>query len=414
MKRIPFIFVLLVILFSLSVYPASASNASGSFASTASGNAFGDFTSIVTSLAKTTSGPTAPVSLGCNQAPTTVTNSASISSGQMANSGSAQTMVTSSRTATSASVQASSDIQNLSLLSGSITANKIHVAVSSTATTTGATSANNSTFSGLTVAGLSEDPAPNTRKDLPGIGYVILNEQYGPVNGSSSTSIRVNAIDVHITLGLLAGSEIVIGSASSGETRTVQPAVVGAYAYGLYANGLTGPGSTSIGPVSPAGIGCTGGSVQNSASGFDSPNISNSGGVSSSAYGQITPSDANAASQTTLSNIDLLAGLISAEKVTVTANADWNGAGSRSGSMTLTYGKANGTSLSRSPSPNTRIDLPELGYVIVNERYGSNNATGGTEDVIAFDIHITVSDILGLENGSRIIIGFATASASSY
>ncbi len=249
---------------------------------------------------------------------------------------------------------------------------------------------------------------------FPCVGYVILNEQAGPVNGPSATSIRVNGIDVHITVGLFAGSQIVIGHVSSGETRTLQPAVVGAYAYGLYASGLAGPGSTSIGPISPVTIGCTGGSAQNSASGFQSPLIGSLGTVSTSASGQITSLEAKATGQATVSNVNLLTGIISGDRVTVIAKAEWDGTGSRSGSMTLTNGKVNGRSVSSSPPPNTRINLPGIGYVIENEQYGSNNATSAAENVIAFDIHITMSNRLGLQEGTHIVMGFATASASRY
>jgi len=63
--------------------------------------------------------------------------------------------------------------------------------------------------------------------------------------------------------------------------------------------------------------------------------------------------------------------------------------------------------------PNTRINLAGIGYVIVNEQYGSSNAPGAAETVIAFDIYITQSNSLGLPKGARILVGVATASAMS-
>ena len=62
----------------------------------------------------------------------------------------------------------------------------------------------------------------------------------------------------------------------------------------------------------------------------------------------------------------------------------------------------------------TRINLPGLGYMIVNEQYGSSNATGATESVIAFDIYVTRSNSLGLANGTRIVSGYSIAKANSY
>jgi hypothetical protein len=410
------IFSLLATLFSLMLLSPLAASvySSSSFPGVPQGYAYGDYASIAVGQNTVTSGPTAPVELGCSTTPGTLTNSASISLGSLVSVGSARSTITVNRTATSASVQVTSDTQNLNLLGGLITSTRIQASALSTASSTGATSTVSSTFTGLNVAGTPTDPAPNTRENLPGVGYVILNEQYGPINGSEATSASVNAMDIHITLGLSAGSRIVIGHASSGEKRTAQPFVVSAYAYGLYASGLASSGSTSLGPVSPAEIGCTGGSSQNSVSAFNAPLVGSSGSMSSSASGQITSSDVNATSQASVSNLNLLGALISAGNVTVTANADWNSTGSRSGSMKLTNGKTNGTPLGSSPLPNSRVNLPGLGYVVINEQYGGSSSSGASETVIAFDIYITQSNLLGLPKGARIVIGLATARTASY
>jgi hypothetical protein len=409
--------ILLVTLFALLLLPIYIASASSSFPSIPEAYAYGNYATTITSTNKTIIGPTAPVGSDCKPTPTTLTNSTGISLGSLGGSGNVQTMITISDTATSATVVASSDVENLTILNGSIRSARIHVAVSSTATAAGATSSNNTTFSGLSIAGqsISDTPAPDTRKELPGLGFVILNEQIGPVNGPDATSISVNAIDVHLTVGPFAGTNIVIGHANSSETRTAQPVVVNANAFGLYANGLAGPGSASYGPVSPVRIACTGGSDQNSTNGFTSPVLGKSGTVNSSAFGEITSSGATATSQSTISNLELLSFLITADKVTVIANANWNGIeGFRSGSMRLLNGKAGGKVLPSSPLPNQRIDLPGIGFVIVNEQFGSSNSSGAVENVIAFDIHVTQSNSAGLPINARIIVCSASASAFSY
>jgi hypothetical protein len=309
----------------------------------------------------------------------------------------------------------SSDIQNLTLLGSLITADKIHTAVSSTATAAGTTSTNNSTFTGLRIAGLPVNPAPNTRRDLPLVGYVILNEQSGPVNGLNATSISVNALDLHITLGPNAGSQVIIGHANSSETRTLQPIIAVGYAYGNYSSGLVGPASTSIGPTAFARTACTGGSIQNSTNVLTLPLIGSLGATNSSAFGQITATGATAKGQTTISKSSLAPLLITADQVTVVANAALSSTGgSRSASMTVTNGKVAGSPLPNSPSPNQRINLPGIGYVIVNEQFGSNNSSSAVENVIGFDIHITQAGVPGLSQGARIIVGFASATTTSY
>ena len=59
--------------------------------------------------------------------------------------------------------------------------------------------------------------APNTRMDLPGVGYVVLNEQTVTGDGISSSSMTVNMIHVYLRDALtgVTTGEIVVGSAQS-------------------------------------------------------------------------------------------------------------------------------------------------------------------------------------------------------
>ncbi len=364
-------------------------------------------------------GPSVPVALSCTTPPATntITNSGlALSGNSLVSSGSATSTITINRTATSLSVQTSEDIHNLSMLGGVIAANEIHAVVTSTATTTGATSANSSSFSGLTVAGLpvNSSPTPNTSLTLPGLGSVILNEQSGPTNGAKTTTIGVILMDIRITalhaVGLASGTRIVIAFVQS----AIQPSAVHATAYTLYASGLGGS-TPAIGPVAVAGTSCQGGSSTVGLNGYTVPVVGNTGNATSSASGAITSSSATATAQNSISNVNLLGGLITADKIATTASASWNGGGSRSGSATFVNVKVNGSLLPSNLAPNTRENLPGIGYVIVNEQYGSSNASEATETVIGIDINVTVSNnSTGLLAGARIIVSAATSSAANY
>jgi hypothetical protein len=91
-----------------------------------------------------------------------------------------------------------------------------------------------STFTNLAIAGvgsLSGDSpvAPNTNISLPGVGYVVLNEQIPSGDGVTSSGLTVNMIHVYLQsligggctpLGCLPGTltntgEIIVGSATS-------------------------------------------------------------------------------------------------------------------------------------------------------------------------------------------------------
>jgi hypothetical protein len=118
--------------------------------------------------------------------------------------------------------QTTSQVENVSLLNGLITARTLIASASSVVRGTTVTSnALGSTLSDLTVAGVPVTvgdglPAPNTRMSLPGVGYVILNQQQFTGDGVHTSGITVNLIHVVLTnlLGQTVG-EIVVGSASS-------------------------------------------------------------------------------------------------------------------------------------------------------------------------------------------------------
>jgi hypothetical protein len=64
------------------------------------------------------------------------------------------------------------------------------------------------------------DPEPNTRLDLPGVGYVVLNEQIATAGGMTVNMIHV--VLQQLVLGLLGvvtgyrtTGNIIVGSASS-------------------------------------------------------------------------------------------------------------------------------------------------------------------------------------------------------
>jgi len=129
--------------------------------------------------------------------------------------------------ATEAGAQSVASAADINVLGGLITADEVVATVTSSRTADGAVSnANGSTFENLVVAGVPVTfgdgaVAPNTNMDLPGVGYVVLNEQIPSGDGVTSSGMTVNMIHVYMqSLGGLLGSptttgEIIIGSASS-------------------------------------------------------------------------------------------------------------------------------------------------------------------------------------------------------
>ena len=122
------------------------------------------------------------------------------------------------------SVTASAEAADVRVLDGLITAKAVLALATSYANgTTAASEANGSTLLNLVVAGVSYAdgaPAPNTRVELPGVGYVVLNEQIRSGDGVRSSSLTVNMIHVYLVDPVTGGSagEIVVGAATSTAT----------------------------------------------------------------------------------------------------------------------------------------------------------------------------------------------------
>jgi hypothetical protein len=122
------------------------------------------------------------------------------------------------------SVTASAEAAEVSILNGLIAAKAaLALATSYANGTTAASESDGSTLLNLVVAGVSYAdgaPAPNTRVELPGVGYVVLNEQVSSGDGVHSTTLTVNMIHVYLVdqrTGAAAG-EIVIAAATSTAT----------------------------------------------------------------------------------------------------------------------------------------------------------------------------------------------------
>src|SRR6266511_773639 len=120
--------------------------------------------------------------------------------------------------------QSTSELEQVSAAGGAITADVVTaVATAYFGQFTGGSDATGTGFTNLVVNGVpvTEDVAPNTWVDLPGVGYAILNEQISTGNGLTSWGMTVNMIHVVLQdalLGLTTG-EIIIGSASSSVAR---------------------------------------------------------------------------------------------------------------------------------------------------------------------------------------------------
>jgi len=106
----------------------------------------------------------------------------------------------------------SATLGTVSILNGLITADGV-VAMASSAS--GNSNAEGSSLANLVVNGIQvSDPAPNTRLNLAGVGYVVLNEQIATSGGMTVNMIHVVLQQTVLGIKRTTG-EIVVGSAAS-------------------------------------------------------------------------------------------------------------------------------------------------------------------------------------------------------
>jgi len=316
-------------------------------------------------------------------------------------------------------MQSTSTVQGVSALGGLITATTVEAVANSVASSTGASSnGTGSMFVNLVVAGvpISGTPAPNTTIALPGIGSVVLNEQTLE-NDASTTSIDVNLIHIRVTksnaLGLQIGTNIIVAHAQSRLTVSASPTGVDADAYGLFVELHTDDDDAGTGRYAPATINCTAGYDRDRVASISSP-IGTTGVVVDTADGKVTVSGGSAEGISDIENARFLGGLIVAGTIKSFAQAQLTTSGSRSGSTTLTDAKIAGIALSLHPNPNTRVNIANLGYAILNEQSGSMNGTSATEQVNAIHVFVTEANSFHLPINSSIIIGHSHAEVSAF
>lgn len=357
------------------------------------------------------SGRSAAVGLGCTSSVgITHTNTAlSVSVPGVLSTGTIDTSAASSTTPTGVESTGSATTQTVSLLGGLISASAIDSeSTTSYNTTTGTFSVSpaGTSFVGLTVNGvpMTETPPANDKISLPGVGYVIFNQQTSHI-GTTSASMTVVGIHVVVTATTpLAptGTQIYVSSANSSLTGPVTGLLNG-LAFGSSARlGKT----ITAGESFPQGLGCLGtGGVTKTNSGLSVsvPGVISTGTITDTAEG--TVKEVSGETTSTVQNVNLLGGAITASVVTadVTANGNPPTLGDNSSLVGLTV---NGVPMSGTPPANTKLSLPGIGTLWLHRVI----KTASSINVIM--IQVAVTDKSNPLVGTTIDVGYARVGVS--
>ena len=329
------------------------------------------------------------------------------------------------KTANSAATTESTTVTSVSLFDGLITADAITSEASVGATpNTLTTSTEGTKFVNLVIAGQAIDPAipENTQVALSGLGTVTI-KSVTPSVTAQNASLHVDGLIVTITdhnkYGLAVGSRIAVGDAIAGFSR-MQPAAI-TDGYSLTANlsgdaSVTVPNSGNIGAaIGIANCSGTGGVTEtHSTKNFDIPGLATAMAAKVTAFGGPVGKLSVAKTTSTVSDVSLLNGLITADSLTAVAQESRSSSASTASTIGsgFTGLKVAGVTLPTAVRPNLTLDLPGFGFVTLNEQVIT--PASGTVRVTELDVFINQKNTLSIPVGTHLTLGTAFALAQKF
>ena len=274
------------------------------------------------------SGNSAPITLGCttNGNIHKTNSTAAIDLPLVGSTGTVST--TADTYASPLRSRTSATTQGVNLLGGLIKATAVRAVSSVTRSSSGfTTSASGTTLVGLVIndQAISANAAPNTKINLAGLGYVMINEQVKPY----PYRLNVNALRVVVntanTLGVLPGTQVIVSAAVSQLSNPVT-GLVGGYAYGTQAQiGTTfdsGPSFVSFMPC----LGTNNVLRTNTGAEVIIPGgIASTGTVATTVKSLVSGSSTSAEATATVQNANVLGGIITAGVIKSAARGTYNG-----------------------------------------------------------------------------------------
>lgn len=363
------------------------------------------------------SGRSALAILGCTSAigVTHTNTAASVQLPKVLSTGTIDTTAASKTTKTGVAATSSAATEQASLLGGVVRATAIK-SVSTTSRNTSAgkfrTSAAGTRFVNLVIAGhaIAGTPPPNTKITLPGIGYVVLNQQKSHV-GSTSAGMSVTAIHLVVTTSskkAKSGTEVNVSVAHSSLNGPIQ-GVLNGLAFGSSARvGTTVKAGKSFPQYMPC-LGTGGKTINNTGAGVNIPGVLKSGTITDTANGIVSSTRVSGEMSSTIQQVNLLSGAISATvvKADVTANGNPPTLGDNSSFIGLHV--AGHPGISDNVPVNTKVNLPGIGTLWLHKQV--KTANGIKVVMIQLDIG-SKSNPTGLPKGATVNVGYAHVGVS--
>lgn len=357
--------------------PAQAADAKWGYVATAAG------TTIKAGSGLVISNQTAQSAITGTAVPNTSKQSvATVEAKGVVRTGAVETSATAKAVTGGTEVKSWARTAGVNVLNGLITADAVESHLTTIARPDGTlTSTGGTRLVGIKIAGINlpVDIPKNYTVTIPNIATVTLNA-YANHSASGGTASQGWALGVALLRSqgtVPSGATIIVNPMY----QTVIPATPTAagltgHAYGTKAVAKVGDSVTVEAPATamlrtpPGGSG--GKTLRNTTLGVNVPGVLSTGAVestsTSSRFGT-NELDADVRNTNELARVNVLAGLVTADAIKVTAHSRRvNGTCSGSASMTLVNLKVGGTTIPLNVAPNTTIKVGDLAKVVVNQQ----------------------------------------------
>lgn len=207
----------------------------------------------------------------------------------------------------------------------------------------------------------------------------------------------IGLVALGLPVALLTGIDAVGAQTSS--------TAVSAESFGVYADALVGSVAKSPHAVLPSG----GNMDEAEAASAGTSGVVTAENLTSMVTGGGNSHDSSSESTSTLENVDVLDGVVTADLVMAIASSSVHGTTTDSNAEGSTFANlvVAGESISSDVAPNTKIDVPGVGTVILKEivRHGDGtDSTGITVNMI----HVVLKDDLTGAKTGDVIVGSAS------
>lgn len=318
-----------------------------------------------------------------------------------------------------AKVRMTAAVENVNALDGLITADLIEANATARATASNLVATpKGSQFVGLTINGQSiADVGVGERINLPGFGYVKLNNVVRYGDGGNRIGIRVEMMRIVITrensLDIPVGALIVVAQAEASYDRDDPLGFAGGAVWASDATSSVALVENRLGKSAAEYFGClSDGDVlrTNNVETVSAPGLLTTGTGRTTLKGHADSNDLFGRGISRLEDVDLLDGTLTADVIKGVARTSYTSAGGGTASFdgsSFVNLRVLGLAIGDDVAPNTRIDIPLLGYVILYETSSHADAAGSRALVTMVHLYVSIPNTLGLPVGTEIRLGFA-------